>query len=62
MHEHLTVREYQILDLAGKGEPDKQIASRLGISAWTVRDHLKHIFAKLGVHTRTEAVVRTLHK
>ena len=59
---HLTSREYEILGMVGQGAADKEIAARLGISIWTVRDHLKHIFTKLGVHTRTEAVVKTLHK
>jgi DNA-binding CsgD family transcriptional regulator len=34
----------------------------LGISLWTVHGHLKKIYDKLGVHTRTEAAVRYLQK
>jgi DNA-binding CsgD family transcriptional regulator len=41
---------------------DKEIAETLGISGWTVHGHLKKIFDKLGVHTRTEAAVKYLHK
>jgi DNA-binding NarL/FixJ family response regulator len=59
---HLTAREHQILDTASKGATDKEIASQLGISVWTVRDHFKHIFTKLNVHTRTEAVVKIIQK
>jgi DNA-binding NarL/FixJ family response regulator len=58
----LTAREYQILELLSKGYVDKEIAIRLGISGWTVHGHVKNIFEKLGVHTRTEAAVRFLHK
>jgi DNA-binding CsgD family transcriptional regulator len=41
---------------------DKEIAQALGISAWTVHGHIKKIFERLGVRTRTEAVVRYLEK
>jgi DNA-binding NarL/FixJ family response regulator len=58
----LTGREREILDCLAKGYQDKQIASALGISAWTVHSHLKNLFEKLGVHTRTEAVLKHLHK
>jgi DNA-binding NarL/FixJ family response regulator len=58
----LTVREHEILELLSKGYVDKEIASRLGISGWTVHGHVKNIFEKLGVHTRTEAAVKFLQK
>jgi len=58
----LTRREHEILELLRKGYPDKEIANALGISSWTVHGHVKNIFAKLDVHTRTEAVVRSLQK
>lgn len=58
----LTTREQEILEQLRKGYVDKEVAQRLGISAWTVRGHLKRIYEKLGVHTRTEAVVRYLEK
>jgi DNA-binding CsgD family transcriptional regulator len=38
------------------------MAEKLGISAWTVYGHLKSIFGKLRVHTRSEAVVTYLQK
>jgi DNA-binding NarL/FixJ family response regulator len=60
--ESLTRREQEILDLLGKAYLDKEIADRLGISAWTVHGHVKNIFGKLKVHTRTEAVVKFLQK
>ena len=58
----LTQREREILNLLSKGCLDKEIADTLGISLWTVHGHLKKIYEKLGVHTRTEAAIRYLHK
>jgi DNA-binding NarL/FixJ family response regulator len=60
--EDLTARENEILQLLSKGHVDKEIAGRLGISAWTVHTHVKNIFEKLDVHTRTEAVAKYLQK
>jgi len=45
-----------------KGYVDKQIASALGISTWTVHEHVKNIFEKTQVHSRTEAVLAYLQK
>lgn len=56
----LTQRELEILDGLSKGSSDKEIADHLRISVWTVHGHVKRIFEKLGVHSRTEAVVRCL--
>jgi DNA-binding NarL/FixJ family response regulator len=58
----LTPREREVLALLSKGCVDKEIASALGISAWTVHGHIKKIFERLQVRTRTEAVVRYLEK
>jgi DNA-binding NarL/FixJ family response regulator len=58
----LTHRELEVLGLLSKGYLDKEIADALRISTWTVHGHVKSIFAKLGVHTRTEAAVKYLHK
>ncbi len=57
-----TAREIDILSLLSRGFADKEIGRELGISIWTVHTHLKRIFAKYGVRTRTEAVVRHLQK
>jgi len=59
---NLTRREEEVLALLGKGQPDKEIADHLRISAHTVHGHVRNIFEKLGVHNRTEAVVRYLQK
>jgi DNA-binding NarL/FixJ family response regulator len=54
----LSVREEQILLLLSKGYANKAIADNLEISVDTVCHHLKHVFEKLHVSSRTEAVVR----
>lgn len=54
----LTPREEEILTQLSKGFVSKEIAVRLGVSYETVRDHLKHIYEKLHVHSRGEAVAR----
>lgn len=58
----LTPREQEILLRLSKGFQDKQIADNLDISTWTVHNHIKKIFKKLGVHTRTQAVIKHLQK
>jgi DNA-binding NarL/FixJ family response regulator len=54
----LTAREEQILVQLSQGYSNKQIADKLGVSIDTVCSHLKHVFGKLHVSSRTEAVVR----
>lgn len=51
----LTSRERMVLDLAGQGLSDRQIARRLEISTRTVQKHLEHAFRKLGVSDRLTA-------
>jgi two-component system, NarL family, response regulator LiaR len=53
----LTSRELDVLRAAARGLPNKQIALELGMSSRTVQTHLTRIFAKLGVSSRTEAVL-----
>ena len=52
----VTPRETQVLQALAAGETAAQIAASLGISAFTVQSHVKSILAKLGVHSKTEAV------
>jgi DNA-binding NarL/FixJ family response regulator len=52
----LTAREAEILGLLAKGVSNAEIARELFISQATVKTHLGHIYAKLGVDTRTAAV------
>ncbi|MBD0337347.1 MAG: helix-turn-helix transcriptional regulator [Cyanobacteria bacterium Co-bin13] len=54
----LTERELQIATLVALGRPNKQIASHLRISEWTVSTHLRRIFIKLGVDSRAAMVYR----
>lgn len=56
----LTPRELEILTLLSDGITNKEIAVRLGISSETVRTHLDHIYQKLHVKGRTEAVSKYL--
>ena len=58
--DQLTPRQEEILGLLAKGFVTKEIASELGISYDTVRFHLKEIYAKLHVRSRTEAVAKYL--
>lgn len=54
----LTRREQEVLELLSKGIGNKEIAKQLSVSLDTVRYHLKHIYEKLHVRSRTEAVAR----
>jgi two-component system, NarL family, nitrate/nitrite response regulator NarL len=56
--EELTSRELAVLRLVAEGLPNKTIAVKLAISEHTVKFHVNAIFGKLGVASRTEAVVR----
>jgi DNA-binding NarL/FixJ family response regulator len=56
----LSVREEQVLQLISLGYSNKMIADKLQVSIDTVCSHLKHVFIKLHVNSRTEAVVRYL--
>jgi len=58
----LTNREQEVLNLISRGCLDKEIAHLLDISIWTVHNHLKNIYDKLGVHNRTEAVLKYLQR
>ena len=56
----LTPRESEVLRWLGSGKTDRDIAEILGISPRTVHKHLQRIYEKLGVETRTAAVVRAM--
>ena len=60
--DQLTSREKEVLDLATKGMKTAQIANCLFVSIQTVRSHFKNIYPKLGVTSRTEAVIYALQQ
>jgi DNA-binding NarL/FixJ family response regulator len=53
----LTSREEEVLELLSKGYANKEIADELHLSYETVRGYLKHIYEKMHVRSRTEAVI-----
>ena len=57
---HLTRQETQLLKLLADGHHKKTAAHEMGISINTVSFHLKHIYEKLQVHSKSEAVVKAL--
>jgi DNA-binding NarL/FixJ family response regulator len=58
--EHLTRREREVLDLIAKGFSNKRIAFELGIAEKTVKTHVGHLLAKLGVADRTQAALHAV--
>ena len=54
----ITARERDVLSMIGQGHSNKRIARSLEISPETVKSHVKHIFSKLDVATRSAAVSR----
>lgn len=58
MPNRLSGRERDILHLFGSGSSNKEAAQRLAISPETVKSHVKHIFLKLEVVSRAQAVSR----
>ena len=54
----LSTREHEVLTLMAAGHPNKAIAEELFITVDTVKRHISHVFDKLGVGNRTQAVAR----
>lgn len=59
---NLSAREQEVLGLLAKGLPYKQIADALGVNIETIRKHCHHIYEKMHVSSRTEAVVKYLER
>jgi len=58
----MSAREVEVLSLVSKGSSNKEIARQLRLSEATIKSHLLHIFAKLGVSDRTQAVTLAVRK
>jgi len=56
--ERITPREKEVLRMMADGTSSRDIANRLGISYTTVRTHIRSLGAKLGVHSKLEAIVK----
>jgi two-component system, NarL family, response regulator LiaR len=56
MREALTSREMEVLEAAARGKSNKAIGESLSISIQTVQVHLRNIFGKMGVNSRSEAI------
>jgi DNA-binding NarL/FixJ family response regulator len=59
---HLTRQELRLLALLGEGHYYKTAADELGISINTVSSHMRHIYEKLQVHSKSEAVAKALRQ
>jgi DNA-binding NarL/FixJ family response regulator len=55
---HLSARERQVLDLLARGHFYKEIIASLGITMSTMNTHVRHIYEKLHVHSRAEAIAK----
>jgi DNA-binding NarL/FixJ family response regulator len=60
--ESLSAREMEVIKLAAKGMSNKDIAEALCLTVRTVKAHLSNIFGKLGVASRTEAILKGLRE
>jgi LuxR family maltose regulon positive regulatory protein len=58
MVEPLSERELEVLRLIAAGLANREIAEELYIAVGTVKRHINHIYGKLGVHSRTQALAR----
>jgi DNA-binding CsgD family transcriptional regulator len=58
----MTAREVEILGLLAEGLGNKEMARRLLVSEATVKSHLTHVYAKLGVDSRAGAVARAIEQ
>jgi DNA-binding NarL/FixJ family response regulator len=57
---HLTSRQIEVMERLSKGRHYKEIADELGLKYNTVRNHLQHIYPKLGIGNRSEASIEYL--
>ncbi len=62
LHQPLTPRETEVVGLIAQGYGNRDIAHRIGASEGTVRIHVSHILAKLGVTDRTQAAIQAIKR
>ncbi|MBS1825146.1 MAG: response regulator transcription factor [Acidobacteria bacterium] len=60
--DELTARELEVVELLAQGMSNQDIGTTLGIAEKTVRIHMTHIFEKLGVNDRTQAVITAVQR
>ena len=58
----LSKRESEVLELIVNGSNNKEVSEKLFISIETVRNHIRHIYEKLHVHSKSEAVVKAIRE
>ena len=58
----LTGAELRVTELVARGMSNREVADQLTVSRHTVDAHLKHIYAKLNIHSRVELTVRALRR
>ena len=61
-YDGLTARELEVLKMIASGMPNKRIAYKLQISEKTVRNHISHIYEKLDIYDRSQAVLYAVRK
>jgi len=61
-YDGLTARELEVLKMIASGMPNKRIAYKLRISEKTVRNHISHIYEKLDIYDRSQAVLYAVRK
>ena len=54
---HFSPREQQVFDLLARGHSNREIGLALGLSYLTVKEHVRHVYAKIGVTHRVAAVL-----
>jgi two-component system, NarL family, nitrate/nitrite response regulator NarL len=62
VHEQLTPREADVLELMAQGLSNRQVGARLGISEHTAKFHVASVLGKLGAHNRAEAIRRGIRR